>query len=41
MGGNPVAVLMPCHRVTQGSVRPEVYVGGVQALHWLQEHESR
>jgi methylated-DNA-[protein]-cysteine S-methyltransferase len=32
MGSNPVAVLVPCHRVTRGSVRPVDYVGGPQRL---------
>ena len=41
LGGNPVAMLMPCHRVTRGSQRPDVYVGGPEALHWLRDHESR
>ena len=32
MGSNPVAVLVPCHRVTRGSMRPAAYVGGPQRL---------
>jgi Fe2+ or Zn2+ uptake regulation protein/O6-methylguanine-DNA--protein-cysteine methyltransferase len=41
MGGNPVALLMPCHRVCRGSLRPEFYVGGADALSWLREHEAQ
>jgi Fe2+ or Zn2+ uptake regulation protein/O6-methylguanine-DNA--protein-cysteine methyltransferase len=41
MGANPVPLLVPCHRVSCGSDRPEVYVGGVANLHVLQALESR
>jgi methylated-DNA-[protein]-cysteine S-methyltransferase len=40
MGANPVPLLMPCHRVCRGSLRPEVYVGGPEALRWLRTHEA-
>src|SRR5579875_175702 len=36
MGSNPVPLLHPCHRVTCGDERPEVYVGGPERLHLLQ-----
>jgi Fe2+ or Zn2+ uptake regulation protein/O6-methylguanine-DNA--protein-cysteine methyltransferase len=40
MGANPVPLLVPCHRVSCGSDRPEVYVGGVANLHTLHALES-
>jgi methylated-DNA-[protein]-cysteine S-methyltransferase len=41
MGANPVPLLVPCHRVSCGSDRPDVYVGGVGNLHVLHALESR
>jgi Fe2+ or Zn2+ uptake regulation protein/O6-methylguanine-DNA--protein-cysteine methyltransferase len=41
MGANPVPLLTPCHRVSCGSDRPEVYVGGLENLHVLQTLEAR
>ncbi len=40
MGSNPVALLVPCHRVSCGSERPEVYVGGPQRLALIHELEA-
>jgi Fe2+ or Zn2+ uptake regulation protein/O6-methylguanine-DNA--protein-cysteine methyltransferase len=40
MGSNPVAVLVPCHRVCRGSVRSEVYVGGPQRLAVISQLEA-
>ena len=40
MGANPVPLLVPCHRVSRGSDRPEVYVGGVANLHTLHALEA-
>ena len=40
MGANPVPLLVPCHRVSRGSDRPEVYVGGLVNLHTLQALEA-
>jgi AraC family transcriptional regulator of adaptative response/methylated-DNA-[protein]-cysteine methyltransferase len=40
MGSNPLALLIPCHRVTRGSHRPDVYVGGPRRLHIVQELEA-
>ncbi len=40
MGANPVPLLVPCHRVSCGSDRPEVYVGGLVNLHTLQALEA-
>ena len=28
LGGNPLAILVPCHRVTRGHELPDEYVGG-------------
>ena len=39
MGGNPVALLIPCHRVSRGSERLEAYVGGAERLRVLRELE--
>lgn len=40
MGSNPVPVLIPCHRVSRGSLRPAAYVGGSKRLRLLQELEA-
>jgi Fe2+ or Zn2+ uptake regulation protein/O6-methylguanine-DNA--protein-cysteine methyltransferase len=40
MGANPVPLLVPCHRVSRGGDRPEVYVGGLVNLHTLQALEA-
>lgn len=39
MGSNPIPMLLPCHRVSRGSERPEVWVGGVERLQLLRELE--
>jgi hypothetical protein len=31
---------VPCHRVSRGSDRPEIYVGGLTNLHTLHALES-
>jgi Fe2+ or Zn2+ uptake regulation protein/O6-methylguanine-DNA--protein-cysteine methyltransferase len=41
MGSNPVPLLVPCHRVSCGSDRPQAYVGGADNLHVLQALEAR
>lgn len=41
LGGNPVALLVPCHRVSRGSERPEAYVGGGERLRFLHDLEGR
>ncbi|HTU28719.1 MAG TPA: transcriptional repressor [Solirubrobacteraceae bacterium] len=41
LGGNPVALLVPCHRVSRGSERPEGYVGGRARLRFLHDLEAR
>ena len=40
MGANPLPLLIPCHRVSCGSLRPDVYVGGAERLHFLQALEA-
>jgi Fe2+ or Zn2+ uptake regulation protein/O6-methylguanine-DNA--protein-cysteine methyltransferase len=40
MGANPVPLLVPCHRVSRGGDRPEIYVGGVANLHTLHALEA-
>ena len=40
MGANPIPLLTPCHRVSCGSDRPEVYVGGVERLRFLRALEA-
>jgi methylated-DNA-[protein]-cysteine S-methyltransferase len=41
MGANPIAIAAPCHRVTRGVERPQVFVGGIERRRWLAEHERR
>jgi Fe2+ or Zn2+ uptake regulation protein/O6-methylguanine-DNA--protein-cysteine methyltransferase len=40
LGTNPLALIIPCHRVTRGSVRLASYVGGADRLRILQELEA-
>jgi methylated-DNA-[protein]-cysteine S-methyltransferase len=37
---NPVAVLVPCHRVVQASGRLGGYAGGAELKRWLLAHEA-
>jgi methylated-DNA-[protein]-cysteine S-methyltransferase len=37
---NPVAILVPCHRVVQASGRLGGYGGGVELKRWLLAHEA-
>jgi methylated-DNA-[protein]-cysteine S-methyltransferase len=37
---NPVAILVPCHRVVQASGRLGGYGGGVEVKRWLLAHEA-
>jgi len=41
LGGNPVALLVPCHRVSRGTERPQTYVGGGERLRFLHDLEAR
>jgi Fur family peroxide stress response transcriptional regulator len=40
MGANPMPMLVPCHRVSRGSERPEIYVGGLKRLQFLHHLEA-
>jgi Fur family transcriptional regulator, stress-responsive regulator len=40
IGANPVPLLVPCHRVSRGSVRLQSYVGGLERLQFLQKLEG-
>ncbi len=39
-GRNPVAILVPCHRVVQAGGRLGGYGGGVEVKRWLLAHEA-
>jgi AraC family transcriptional regulator, regulatory protein of adaptative response / methylated-DNA-[protein]-cysteine methyltransferase len=39
LGANPLAILVPCHRVTRGHEVPAEYVGGVEKRDALREFE--
>jgi Fur family transcriptional regulator, stress-responsive regulator len=39
LGANPLALVVPCHRVTRGREVPEAYVGGPERKRWLRQHE--
>ena len=39
LGANPLAILIPCHRVTRGREVPVEYVGGAKQRHRLLEFE--
>jgi Fe2+ or Zn2+ uptake regulation protein/O6-methylguanine-DNA--protein-cysteine methyltransferase len=40
VGTDPMPLIVPCHRVSQGSHRLDTYVGGPERLHFLQKLES-
>ncbi len=40
-GANPVAIVVPCHRVIGGSGALTGYGGGLDRKRWLLEHEAR
>jgi Fe2+ or Zn2+ uptake regulation protein/O6-methylguanine-DNA--protein-cysteine methyltransferase len=40
VGANPLPLLLPCHRVSCGSDRPEIWVGGVDRLGGLHRFEA-
>jgi methylated-DNA-[protein]-cysteine S-methyltransferase len=40
-GRNPVAVVVPCHRVVGADGALTGYAGGLPAKQWLLQHESR
>jgi O-6-methylguanine DNA methyltransferase len=39
-GSNPVAIVVPCHRITRGREVPDAYVGGPERRHQLLRHEQ-
>jgi Fe2+ or Zn2+ uptake regulation protein/O6-methylguanine-DNA--protein-cysteine methyltransferase len=41
LGTNPLALIVPCHRVTRGREVPQAYVGGAERKLWLRRHERR
>ncbi|GCE19265.1 hypothetical protein KDK_30650 [Dictyobacter kobayashii] len=38
---NPVAIVLPCHRVIGADTSLTGYAGGLQRKHWLLQHETR
>ncbi len=40
-GANPVAIVVPCHRVIGGSGALTGYGGGLERKRWLLDHEAR
>ncbi|EYF01051.1 methylated-DNA--[protein]-cysteine S-methyltransferase [Chondromyces apiculatus] len=39
-GGNPVSIVVPCHRVIGGGGALTGYAGGLAAKRWLLDHET-
>lgn len=39
LGANPLAIVVPCHRVTRGREITGAYVGGAERKHLLRQHE--
>ncbi len=39
-GRNPVAIVVPCHRVIAASGKLTGYAGGIERKQWLLDHES-
>ncbi|MFT4215747.1 MAG: methylated-DNA--[protein]-cysteine S-methyltransferase [Micropruina sp.] len=37
---NPIAIVVPCHRVIGGSGKLTGYAGGIERKRWLLDHES-
>jgi methylated-DNA-[protein]-cysteine S-methyltransferase len=40
-GANPIAVVVPCHRVIGSDGSLTGYGGGIERKRWLLEHESK
>jgi methylated-DNA-[protein]-cysteine S-methyltransferase len=38
---NPIAIIVPCHRVVNSKGEPHGYAGGLERKRWLLEHESQ
>jgi O-6-methylguanine DNA methyltransferase len=41
LGANPLAIVVPCHRVTRGRDVLEAYIGGARRKHLLRAHEGQ
>ena len=40
-GSNPIAIVVPCHRVIGANASLTVYAGGLERKRWLLQHEAR
>ncbi|MBY0307120.1 MAG: methylated-DNA--[protein]-cysteine S-methyltransferase [Phycisphaerales bacterium] len=40
-GANPIAIIVPCHRVVAKSGALQGYAGGLDTKRWLLDHEAR
>ena len=40
-GKNPLAIIIPCHRVVGADGKLTGYAGGLHRKQWLLEHESK
>lgn len=40
-GANPIAIIVPCHRVIAKSGSLQGYAGGLETKQWLLDHEAR
>jgi methylated-DNA-[protein]-cysteine S-methyltransferase len=40
-GSNPIAIIVPCHRVIGADASLTGYAGGLERKRWLLEHEAR
>jgi Fur family transcriptional regulator, stress-responsive regulator len=41
LGANPLAIVVPCHRVTRGNEITDAYIGGLERKQFLRQHEQR
>lgn len=41
LGANPLAIIVPCHRVTRGNEITDAYIGGIERKQYLRQHEHR
>ncbi|MFT3683545.1 MAG: methylated-DNA--[protein]-cysteine S-methyltransferase [Phycisphaerales bacterium] len=40
-GANPIAIIVPCHRIIAKSGELQGYAGGLETKRWLLDHEAR